>query len=269
MRSKSYVLVVVIFLCSSVVLLAQTSSTSPPTASNSEQAIATLQSAISALAGSAFVRDVTLTGTAERIAGSDDETAAVTYKAIPSANRLDLTLSGGTRSEIWSNGSSGPSGTWIGPDGVSHSMANHNVMTDPGWFPLFAFGNINSSSNSLVSYVGQETRNGVAVIHLSAFQQIQNSKGSATALLQHLTKVDIYMDSSTFLPVSFVFNMHADNDAGLDIPAEIRYSNFQNVGGVRIPFHIQKFVNNSLTLDLQFQNASLNTGITFAQISAQ
>jgi len=84
-----------------------------------------------------------------------------------------------------------------------------------------------------------------------------------------LTQVDLYLDPTTSLPVSYVFNSHPDNNAGLDIPTEIRYSDYKNVGGVQIPFHVQKFINNTLTLDLQFQNASLNTGITAAQISAQ
>ncbi|HKI12751.1 MAG TPA: hypothetical protein VKA02_11595 [Candidatus Acidoferrum sp.] len=84
-----------------------------------------------------------------------------------------------------------------------------------------------------------------------------------------MTQVDLYLDPTTSLPVSYVFNSHPDNNAGLDIPTEIRYSDYKNVGGVQIPFHVQKFINNTLTLDLQFQNASLNTGITAAQISAQ
>lgn len=239
------------------------------TATSSPQAVTTLAQSFTTMAGFVRVTDVTLTGTAERIVGSDDETGTATYKATASANRLDLSLSGGTRSEIWNGGATPPAGAWVGPDGVSHSIPYHNLLTDPGWFPLFVLGNINStSSGNLVTYVGPETREGVGVNHITSVQQIQGSGGSA-GLLQHLTQVDIYLDASTFLPVSLVFNMHPDVDASTDIPTEIRYSNFQTVGGVKIPFHVQKFVNNSLILDLQFQNASLNTGITAAQVAAQ
>jgi len=87
--------------------------------------------------------------------------------------------------------------------------------------------------------------------------------------MQHLTQVDIYLDPTTSLPVSYVFNSHPDNNALLDIPTEIRYSNYQNVGGTQIPLHVQKYINNILATDLQFQTALLNTGISTAQINAQ
>lgn len=243
-------------------LLAQNTSTSPA------QAINSLQGAVLALGGRSALGDVTLTGTVEWIAGADVQNGTATLKALPEANRLDMAFSRGTRSEIRGNGPDGPTGTWVGPDGIAHSISDHNLMIDPGWFPLFALENINSSASSLVTYVGTETRNGAPVIHLSASQQFPGSAGNVAILMQHLTQVDIYLDPSSLLPVSYVFNMHPDNDAGLDIPAEIRYSSYQSIGGVQIPFHVQKFVNNTLTLDLHVQNASLNTGITAAQIGA-
>jgi hypothetical protein len=235
----------------------------------SAQAAALLSRSAAALTGSVALNDVTLTGSSEWIAGSDDETGTAAYKSTSAANRLDLALSKGTRSEIRSNATGAPSGNWIGLDGVSHAMANHNLMTDAGWFPAFAIANLISSSNTVLTYVGQETRNGASVIHISTSQLFPNLSGNPATLMQHLTQVEIYLDPTTSLPVSYVFNSHPDNNAALDIPTEIRYSNYQNVGGAQIPLHVQKYINNTLTLDLQFQNASLNTGITAAQISAQ
>ena len=122
---------VILSFCFAATLIAQSPSASTP------QALTTLQSAFQALAGNTTVTDATLTGTAEWIAGSDDETGTVVLKTISGANRLDLSLSAGTRSEIRSSTDNGPVGTWIGPDGVSHPMANHNLMTDAGWLPCF------------------------------------------------------------------------------------------------------------------------------------
>jgi len=248
--------------------LASRQTTSSPSTSSTQAATLLTQSS-AALTGLVVVNDVTLTGRAEWIAGSDDETGSATCKAVASANRLDLALSNGTRSEIRSSTSGVPSGTWIGPDGVSHAMADHNLMSDPGWFPAFALGNLISSSSTVLTYIGQETRNGASVIHISATQQFPSLSGSAASLMQHLTQVDLYLDPATLLPVFYVFNSHADNNASLDIPTEIRYSNYQNIGGTKIPLHVQKFINNDLAIDLQFQNAYLNTGLTAAQISAQ
>jgi len=254
---------VVLFFCFAATLIAQSPSASTP------QALTALHSAFRALTGNTTVNDATLTGSAEWIAGSDDETGTVVLKTTSVASRMDLSLSAGTRSEIRSSAEGGPVGSWAGHDGVSHAMANHNLMTDPGWFPAFAIGNLLSSSNITLTYVGEESRNGASVVHISASEQFSNLPADSAAFMQHLTAVDLFLDPSTFLPVSYVFNSHPDNNAGLHIPMEIRYSNYKNVGGVQIPFHVQRFVNNTLTLDLQFQNASLNTGITAAQISAQ
>lgn len=239
------------------------------TSSQSLQALRVLQNSYSALVGTVAVNNLTLTGSSEWIAGSDDEVGTATYRAVPSANRLDLAFPNGTRSEIRSNASGVPSGTWIGLDAVSHAMANQNLMSDAGWFPAFTLGNLISSSNTVLTYIGQETRNGASVVHISASQLFPNLSGDSAVLMQHLTQVDIYLDPTTSLPVSYVFNSHPDSNALLDIPTEIRYSNYQNNGGAQIPFHVQKFINNTLTIDLQFQNAALNSGITAAQISAQ
>lgn len=218
-----------------------------------------------ALTGKTTVTDVTLNGSAEWIAGSDDETGSCVYKSTLVANDLSLSFSGGTRNEIRSNATGTATGTWTGLDGVTHQISDHNLMTDPGWFPAFTIGNLLSSSSTTLTFVGQETRDGVVVLHVSAIQQFPNITGNAANLMQHLTQEDIYLDPSTFLPVSYAFSIHPDNNALLDIPAEIRYSNYQSVAGIQIPFHIQRHVNDSLTLDLQLQNAALNTGVTIAQ----
>jgi hypothetical protein len=227
-----------------------------PGTSTTTQASTTLSQALAALSGSTTVSDITLTGTAQRIAGSDSETGSVTYQAVSIANRLDLNLSGGTWSEI-RNATSGPAGNWIGPDGSVHEIAQHNLATDPGWFPIFTISNVLSATNGVLTYVGPETKNGASVIHLQSSQQV-----STDTLFQHLTQMDIYLDASTLLPVALDFNTHADSNDLLDIPVEFRFANYTSIGSLNIPFHIQKYFNGSLSLDVQFQQATLNSGLS-------
>ncbi len=86
------------------------------TATTSAQALALLQKSFTALAGGKSITDITLTGTARRIAGSDDESGPAVFKALASgSNRLDLSLPGGPRSEIRSVSAGGPDGSWSGP----------------------------------------------------------------------------------------------------------------------------------------------------------
>jgi hypothetical protein len=239
----------------------QTPTTSSP------QAIQLLQSALAALTTGAPLQDVTLTGTAHRIAGSDDETGSATLKAIPGASRIDLNLSSGPRSEIQNVSGASPTGTWSGPDGVSHAIAFHNLLTDPAWFfPLFPISR-GLATGYTATYIGQETRNGQAVHHISVAQTFTTPTPAGAPSLSHLSQIDFYLDAATLLPAAATFNIHPDNDQGRDFPIEVHFSNYQTVSGVQIPFHIQKFLNNGLILDLQFNSAAINTGLSATEFA--
>src|SRR6266849_682569 len=105
--------VLVLVACSFLPLAAQQSP------STSQQAVQYLQRALAALSASTPLSDVTLSGSAHYIAGSDDETGTATLKAIVGASRIDLNLSSGPRSEIQNVSGASPAGTWSGSDGVS------------------------------------------------------------------------------------------------------------------------------------------------------
>ena len=239
-------------------------------ASSSVSASQLFQQSLAALQGSTPIADVTLSGTARRIAGSDDETGTGVFKAISGASRVDLALSDGPRSEVENLTGATPAGSWSGPDAVSHSISYHNLMTDPSWFfPALSIARALSSSAYATSYVGQETYNGQSVQHLQIWQvgTVQMPPGVPT--LQHLSQIDFYLDSTTVLPAAITFNTHPDNDMGLDLPIEIRFSGYQAVNGARIPFHVQKFLNNNLLLDLQFTNAQPNSGLSDSLFNVQ
>jgi hypothetical protein len=232
------------------------------TQASAPNATALLQSSLLALSGGHPLTDVTLSGTAQRIAGSDDESGTVVIKALAGiGSRMDLTFPSGARSEI-RNTSAGPAGSWSGPDGVAHAMAYHNLLTDPAWSPALAIAAALSAPNAIITFIGTETRNEQSVIHISASQQFPNASTDGSVLMQHLTKTEIFLDPGTSLPVSILFNTHADTNALLDIPIEIQFSSYTAVGGAEIPFRVQRFLDNSLTLDLQFSSATLNSGVS-------
>ena len=77
------------------------------------------------------------------------------------------------------------------------------------------------------------------------------------------------LDSTTFLPDAITFNIHPDNNALLDIPVEIDFSDYRPVSGTQVPFRIQKFLNNSLFLDFQVQNAAINSGLSASAFAIQ
>ena len=231
------------------------------------QAIALLQRAYALLSGGQAIRDVTLTGTARRIAGSDNETGMATLKGLATGEaRMDFSFPSGTRREARANSINGPVGSWSGPDATSHPIPQHNLMTDSSWFfPAFALGRLLSQGDYALSFVGTETREARNVAHVSAIRQLRVAAAPAgwtSARIQRLSETQIYVDSTSLLPSAVSFNTHPDNNETIDIPVEFRFSSYQNVGGLLIPFHIQKYLNNSLALDIQIDVASPNSGLT-------
>ena len=250
-----------LFLLVSVPLIGQQAATTDT------QAMLLLRRILVVLTGGMSISDVTLSGTVRRIAGSDDETGTAVLKALATGDaRMDLDLPSGPRSEIRTFSHNCPvGGRWSGPDGVHHAISNHNLLTVSSWFfPAFTVSRLISPGTFVVSHVGHETWNGLAVEHLMAYQPSTFQAPTGMPSFSHLSQMDLYLDSGTLLPVALTFNAHPDNDMGLDIPIEIRFSDYRTVNGAQVPFHVQKFLNNSLTLDLQFQSATFNTGLTAA-----
>ena len=226
------------------------------------EGVSLLRRAAAQLVGGVTLNDITLSGTARRIAGSDDESGTVVLKAtVSGAMRLDFSYPSGTWSEVRTAAADGPSGAWIGRDGAAHAIAFHNLVNDGGLVPAVTIGRLLSSANTLVTFMGQETRDGQSVLHLKAAERFQAKRANTAQLLEHLSEMDIFLDSSTLLPTAIDFNTHPDNDAGVDVQVEIRFSDYRAVSGAQIPFRVQKYLNNGLILDLKFESAVVNSGI--------
>jgi hypothetical protein len=235
------------------------------------QALQLLQKSLAALSPNIAVQDVTLSGSAHYIAGSDDETGTAIVKATAFGDsRIDLQLAEGLRTEIRSFSGNVPSGTRSDSGPSTKKIPEHNLLTESTWFfPAITIARRISGADYLVAYRGQEVRNSSTVEHLTVVQNFAVLPADSNSTMQHLTQLDLYLDSSTLLPASLTFNTHPDDDFGLDIPIEIRFSDYRLVNGERIPFHLQRFLNNGLTLDLQFDNATLNTGLSPTEFSVQ
>jgi hypothetical protein len=247
-----------------VLLIGDAGLAQTPSLTSDPQAVLLLQSALAKLTGSQPVSDVTLTGTASRIAGSDTESGSVTLRALAAGqSRMDLSLTAGARSEVRGGTGGQPAGAWSDPTGAVHEMANHNLWMPSAWFfPAFIGAQFLSNSSYVVAYVGQEAREGVTVAHLRASIRSSGTPDATTLLIQNLTQTEIYLDSSTLLPVAVTFNIHPDRDAGLNIPAEVRFSDYRSLNGAQVPFHVQEYVQYGLVLDLQIHTVTFNNGLS-------
>ena len=139
-----------IFVCTLLLLNCPVNSLAQPQTPGATQPSQLVQQALAALTGGHSITDVTLTASAHRIAGSDDETGTATLKAVAAgASNLNLSLASGPRTEILNVSAAPPSGSWSGPDAVVHPFAFHNLLTGPSWFfPAFALASSSSGSGS-------------------------------------------------------------------------------------------------------------------------
>jgi hypothetical protein len=261
-----------VLVCTLLFFGSPLNSQSRPQTPSATQPAQLIQQALAALTGGQSVTDVTLTASAHRIAGSDDETGTATLKAVASgASSLSLILPSGPRTEILNSAATPPTGSWSGPDAVVHPIAFHNLLTGPSWFfPAFSLATSSFASGATLTYLGHEAHSGRAVEHVSV-SQVPPAQVAAGAVpfLRHLTQVDFFLDSTSLLPVAISFTTHPDTNAVVDIPVEIAFSDYRAVNGTQVPFHIQKYLNNSLALDFQASSVTLNTGLTASTFNVQ
>ena len=210
---------------------------------------------------------MTLSGSANWMLGSDQQSGSVTLLSKGfGESRMDLNLSGGTRSEI-RNASGDPNeGNWIGPDGLIHAISLHNCFTDSNWF-FPALGSLTASGvnpNLVLSYIGLEAFGHSSLQHIHAYTFDANLPD-----LQQLSAMDFYLDPQTLLPSVTTFNEHRDNDQTTNIFVEVMFSDYRNVNGASLPYHIQKFLNNNLVLDIQLSSTAFNSGIADNNFNVQ
>ncbi len=232
--------------------------------------LSALRSSLSAM-GVSGVQDVQLKGSVEHFAGASDEKGSVQIVAtMAGSSRIDLQFPSGSRSEVRAVTDQGLVANWFGTDGTEHTISGHNLMTTGAWcFPGLVLEDLVSSKSTTVTYAGQENRNGYSVLHFVALTTPSVSDTTVLPLLQHLSQTDIYLDSSTFIPVALRFNTHPDADLKTEILVEIRFSGYQKISGISIPLRVEKYVNDTLSLDFQFQSAAFNTGISVVSSAVQ
>ena len=251
-----FVFASVLLFCS---LVARQAIAAPQTVVRDPQALTLIASSLNALTGGVAVNDVILQTTATYVAGSDEESGAATLTARGNQQSLvQLNLDGGSRQEI----RNGPAGAWSGPDGTAHSMAIHNCWTAGSWFlPTLTLEAVLSDPQLAVAYLGPDTSKGRPLLHLQVARVLPGQSASVAAAILRLSAMDIYFDPQSFLPLVLDFNTHPDSDAGTNLPVEIQFGNFQNASGALVPFHIQKYLQGTLTLDLVVTKVAINSGV--------
>jgi hypothetical protein len=252
--------VVCLSLLISSFLLAQN-----PSATSDPQALALVAKSMAALTGGTPISDVKLTANVTWSVGPTIDTGSAIFLAKGSdKSRVDLSLSAGTRTDIRNSYNGFPLGAWINNGGASTRYASFNCWGDPSWF-FPALSSLSALDPTVVfSYVGLERQSGVSVQHLRSYRAV-----SAIAAAQQLSVMDFYLDASSFLPVSLVFNAHPDNNLNVNIPIVAQLSNYQPTNGLQVPMHVQQYLQGGLILDSVVTGVTVNSGLPDSDFNIQ
>jgi hypothetical protein len=249
-----------------LVLVASTSFLFSQAPASDPQAVSFASQSIAALIGQNAINDATLGGSVTWSGGATPDTGTVTLLASgTSESRMNLVLSNGTWTEIRDSSTGVAQGQWIAQSGAKGLFASQNCATDAVWF-FPALGSLAAGPNVVLTYIGQDTQDGVAVQHIQSYLYQPNPAG-ITPSPQQLSTIDFYVDATTFLPVAITFNAHPDNSASTNLLTEVEFSNYQTLNGVMVPTHIQRLSQGNVLADITISSASFNTGLPLSDFA--
>jgi hypothetical protein len=233
------------------------------TVQRDSQAVAILQQSVAAMASSS-PSDSSATGTVTIVEGSITQSGSIQILTLGTAQTAEtLTLPDGLRTVVYSNGlAKETSGT------QATNPPLETVVTDqcPD-FPLPFLLSALNNPDAAFHYVGMETLNGSAVSHI----QLWNSFASKPRLqkLASFSLRDIWIDSTSSLPVRITYTRRPGGGAVPAIPVEIKFSSYTKVSGILYPFQIKKSFNGTPWQTIDIQSVSFNTGLTAAQFQVE
>ncbi len=250
---------ILFFLLSSIPLICQQPQSDP-------QAVSFASQAIAALTSGNTVSDVTLTGSVTWSGGAAPESGTVTLLALGTGESLmSMLLPDGTRSEIRDASTGVAQGEWMAQDGSSGLFAPQNCATDAVWF-FPALGSLAAGSSVVLTYIGQETRNGVSAQHIQSYIYSSNPSG-ANPSPQQLSTMDFYLDATSFLPVATIFNAYPDSNPSVNLSVEVDFSNYQPLSGFVVPTQIQRSLQGNVLVAITISGAAFNTGLPLSDFT--
>jgi hypothetical protein len=242
-----------------------------PDAQQTAQGSALLQRSLAALSGSTLIIDVTLRGSVKVSNGTTTESGTIMLVATSRGqSKTALTMPSGLYTDIRNHSSSGHTGAITAPDGPTSLSPDDLQSPHPAWFfPAFLISSTLAATDYDLSYVGREQRSGATVDHAALWNHPIGAPPLAALAFQTDTQQDIYIDSSSSLPISLALKLRANyQDTSIQhweksvfAPEEIRFSDYRSVQGGLIAFHIQVYIAGNLFYDIQISSASVNTSV--------
>lgn len=234
---------------------------SPASTATTAGSIAEQLSAV--FAGARVIQKVQISGSATWHAGSLEDVGTVNLNASTGGSaQMQLSLgSMGQRTESQIGSGLSSICQWAGNDAVAHDIDASNCWQPALWFlpALSLQPKLMPSDISILDL-------GIGPVGVSAdtyrHVQIHSEAGTlptmSSSQAMQLNQTDIGLDPATLLPSVLTYTVHPSNGVQTPIAIEVRYSDYRTVDGAQIPFHITRYVNGSLQLDILVNSAQLN-----------
>ena len=207
------------------------------------------------------IRQVQLAGSAEWHAGSLHDSGSVVLTA-SSAGAATMQLSLAKKGS-WTESQSAIGATmscqWAGNDGTIHQGDAMNCLRPVVWF----LPQISLQPASIPTGIGFVDLS-IGTVGPGTYRHLQSQAVLAQMPSELLARsveastTDIGIDPNTLLPSILRYQVHPDNGAQVNIPIEVRFSDYQRVDGAEVPFMIQRYVNGSLQLEIHISSVQIN-----------
>lgn len=200
-------------------------------------------------------------GSAVWHSGSLEDNGTVTLTAsADGSSQMQLQLDAtGPKNETQSGSGWTAKCQWSGADGVAHEI-DFGECLRPTWFlPALSLQLSSASSDMGAADLGTSTVGSGANLYRHVQSQVVLSNlpiETAKRLAQRST-TDLGIDPTSILPAVLTYSVNPDKGS-TPVAFEIHYSDYRPVDGVQIPFHIQRFVNGSLQLDILVSSVQIN-----------
>lgn len=254
-----------LFALSFLVSLTATQAQQSPISSTSTrdpQAVSILTQCVHAAGGSQVVSTIqgfTGSGTITYYSTGEQVQGTVTVKGRGLTQfRVDASLPDGVHSWVVSRGATFEKN----PDGSTSPLPSQNaVKAASATFPVPYLLSVLEDPSVSVSYGGLVTHDGVQVYDIVVQKMLSKSVDPLNTV-GNTTKAHFFIDPNA-LVIQSVEDMAYRKDGGPGASShEIRFSDYQTVSGVLVPFSITEFVAGQKTATIQLNQASFNSSLT-------
>jgi hypothetical protein len=233
----------------------------PPTIIKDVQAIAVVQSALTAMGETAAVgyQDSVANGTLTFYVDGSSVAIPITLKSKGTQEtRVELQRAKGTTVRIVNQGA----GVIEQPDGtVRWLLMNNTLIERVTHLPLFSLLGAFQDPTVSVENLGT-AKVSTYTTNVVALRPLVDPAISQTQWDQSLSKTMFYVDQASGLVVKISYTNFAENNPNLSDSIEVYLSNYQSVNGTLIPMRQTSYTNGTLESDLVVSSIAFNQGLS-------